>query len=346
MNAKITSDALDAGADQPERRQPVVAVVIPCFNEAAAIEKVVRDFRSALPEARVFVYDNASTDETSAIARRAGAVVRREPQPGKGNVVRRMFADIEADIFVLVDGDDTYDASAAPRLVAMLIDSYLDMVNATRAPVSDQAYRLGHQFGNALLTGVVAQIFGNRITDMLSGYRVFSRRFVKSFPALSAGFEIETELTIHALELRLPIAEVTVGYKERPKGSTSKLKTYRDGYRIFKFIFRLIKQEKPFQFFGALFLLLMATSVALEIPVIITFVHTGLVPRLPTALLGTGIALLAFMSLTCGLILDTVTRGRAEAKRMHYLSIPIRFNGGCDDAYATRPMYRGPTGAS
>ena len=347
MNAKITTDVMDAGAALTERRRPVVAVVIPCFNEAAAIDKVVRDFRSALPEARVFVYDNASTDETSAIARRAGAVVRAEPQRGKGNVVRRMFADIEADIFVLVDGDDTYDAAAAPGLVTMLIENSLDMVNATRAPLSEQAYRAGHQFGNALLTGVVARIFGNRITDMLSGYRVFSRRFVKSFPTLSAGFEIETELTIHALELRLPIAEVTVGYKERPEGSMSKLKTYSDGYRIFKFIFRLIKQEKPFQFFGAIFLLLLATSVAMEIPVIVTFMRTGLVPRLPTALLGTGIALLAFMSLTCGLILDTVTRGRAEAKRMHYLSIPIRFSGVRDDAYVVRSKYaRTPTSAS
>lgn len=344
MSAKITTDPPNA-ADFTDRRRAVVAVVIPCFNEASAIGKVVHDFRTALPKARVFVYDNASSDETCAIARLAGAVVRMEPRRGKGNVVRRMFADIEADVFVLVDGDDTYDASAAPRLIAMLIDDSLDMVNATRAPTSDQAYRMGHQFGNALLTGVVAQIFGNRITDMLSGYRVFSRRFVKSFPTLSAGFEIETELTIHALELRLPIAEVMVGYKERAKGSTSKLKTYRDGYRICKFIFRLIKQEKPFQFFGTLFLLLIASSVALEIPIIVTFMRTGLVPRLPTALLGTGIALLAFMSLTCGLILDTVTRGRAEAKRMHYLSIPIRFNAVRDDYSMHNEYVRSPPGA-
>ena len=346
MNAKIMTDPSDAAAELSERRRPVVAVVIPCFNEAAAIGKVVRDFRAAMPDARIFVYDNASSDETSAAARQAGAIVRTEPQRGKGNVVRRMFADVEADVFVLVDGDDTYDAAAAPRLVAMLIDHSLDMVNATRTPVSDQAYRAGHQFGNAVLTGVVARIFGNRVTDMLSGYRVFSRRFVKSFPTLSAGFEIETELTIHALELRLPIAEVSVAYKERPVGSASKLKTYSDGYRIFKFIFRLIKQEKPFQFFGALFLLLMASSVLLEIPVILTFMHTGLVPRMPTALLGTGIALLAFMSLTCGLILDTVTRGRAEAKRMHYLSIPIRFNAVREDAHPSGQRYRTPAATS
>ena len=223
MNAKIMTDPSDAAAELSERRRPVVAVVIPCFNEAAAIGKVVQDFRAAMPDARIFVYDNASTDETSAAARQAGAIVRTEPQRGKGNVVRRMFADVEADVFVLVDGDDTYDAAAAPRLVAMLIDHSLDMVNATRTPVSDQAYRAGHQFGNAVLTGVVARIFGNRVTDMLSGYRVFSRRFVKSFPTLSAGFEIETELTIHALELRLPIAEVSVAYKERPgAGSTER----------------------------------------------------------------------------------------------------------------------------
>lgn len=348
MTLTTSTDALDTGVYAlTHGSRPIVAVLIPCFNESAAIAKVVRDFKSALPDATVFVYDNASNDDTSAIARAAGAVVRSEPQRGKGNVVRRMFADVEADVFVLVDGDDTYDAFAAPRLVSMLIDNSLDMVNATRAPVSDQAYRLGHQFGNALLTGVVARIFGNRITDMLSGYRVFSRRFVKSFPTLSAGFEIETELTIHALELRLPIAEVTVGYKERPLGSASKLQTYRDGYRILRFIVRLIKQEKPLQFFGALFLLLVVAAIALEIPIVVTYMRTGLVPRLPTALLGTGMGLLGFMSLTCGLILDTVTRGRAEAKRMHYLSVPIRFNGVRGDIASSRSRFlRTPTSGS
>jgi len=306
--------------------KPVVAVLIPCYNEEAAIGKVVRDFRAALPEAFIFVYDNASTDKTAEVAGVAGAIVRFEPQRGKGNVVRRMFADIEADVFVLVDGDDTYDASAASRLIGRLLTDSLDMVNATRIPTSASSYRLGHKFGNALLTGFVARVFGNRVTAMLSGYRVFSRRFVKTFPTLSTGFEIETELTVHALELRLPVAEIPVRYKERPDGSASKLQTYRDGWRIMQFIFRLIKEEKPFQFFGSICVLLTVVSVALEIPIILTFLKTGLVPRLPTAVLGMGLGLLACLSLVCGLILETVTRGRAETKRMHYLSIPVRFN--------------------
>lgn len=321
-------DAVENMHSQPSQktRRPIIAVLVPCFNEAGTIAKVVGDFRSSLPEATIFVYDNASTDDTAAVAKRAGAVVRVEAQRGKGNVVRRMFADVEADVFILVDGDDTYDASAAQRLVDKLLSESLDMVNATRVPVTDKVYRLGHQFGNTMLTGFVAGVFGNRVTDMLSGYRAFSRRFVKSFPTLAAGFEIETELTIHALELRLPISEVPVAYRERPEGSSSKLKTYQDGIRILKFIFRLIKQEKPFQFFGAVFLLLALISVGLEVPVVLEFMKTGLVPRLPTAVLGTGIGILAFLSLMCGLILDTVTRGRAELKRMHYLSVPIRFN--------------------
>jgi len=305
---------------------PVVAVLVPCYNEATSIAKVVSDFRAALPDSTVFVYDNGSTDQTVAHARRAGAVVRTELRRGKGNVVRRMFADIEADVFVLVDGDDTYDATAAPRLVEQLVADSLDMVNAARVSVSGKAYRPGHQLGNALLTGFVARIFGSHVSDMLSGYRVFSRRFVKSFQTQAAGFEIETEFTIHALELRLPIAEVPLSYKERAEGSASKLETYSDGMRILRFIFRLIKQERPFQFFGWIFVLLALVSVALEVPVILTYMQTGLVPRLPTALLGTGTGILAFLSLMCGLILDTVTQGRVEAKRMHYLGVPIRFN--------------------
>lgn len=303
----------------------VVAVLVPCYNEERTIAKVVRDFRAALPGALVFVYDNASSDGTSERAREAGAIVRLESQRGKGNVVRRMFADIEADVYVLVDGDDTYDASAAPRLVDRLLADSLDMVNAARIPTNEKVFRAGHKFGNAMLTRFVADVFGNRVADMLSGYRVCSRRFVKSFPTLSSGFEIETELTVHALELRLPIAEVAVKYKERPVGSTSKLRTYQDGYRIAKFIFWLIKQEKPVQFFAAIFFVLAFTSALSEIPVFITFAETGSVPRLPTAVLGMGLGLLAFLSLACGLILDTVTRGRAEAKRMFYLSVPVRF---------------------
>ena len=302
-------------------REPTVAVIIPCHNEAAVIANVVRDFRSVLPNATVFVYDNVSSDATRLEALSAGAIVRSENQKGKGNVVRRMFADVEADVFVMIDGDDTYDASVAPRLVDTLLTNSLDMVNAARVPTSTNVYRRGHKFGNAILSNVVATVFGGRITDMLSGYRAFSRRFVKSFPAVSSGFEIETELTVHALELRLPVAEIAVAYKERGAGSTSKLKTYRDGVLIFGFIIRLIKQEKPLEFFGCIFLALALISVILEIPVIVTFIKTGFVPRIPTAILGVGIGILSFISLTCGLILDTVTRGRIEAKRMHYLSL-------------------------
>jgi glycosyltransferase involved in cell wall biosynthesis len=305
---------------------PVIAVLIPCHNEEAAIGKVVQDFLRVLPQAAIFVYDNNSSDQTRAIAQRAGAIVRCEPLQGKGNVVRRMFADIEADIFVLVDGDDTYDAASAPRLIDLLVTQALDMVNGARVASSQAAYRAGHQFGNALLTGLVARIFGNRLTDMLSGYRVFSRRFVKSFPALTAGFETETEFTVHALQLRMPIAEVPTPYRERPVGSVSKLRTYRDGWRILRTIFTLIKQEKPLQFFAVVSAALGVLSAGLALPVIRTYFATGLVPRLPTAVLSMGIMLLAFLSLVCGLVLETVTRGRNEAKRLAYLNVPIRYN--------------------
>ncbi|HSY07825.1 MAG TPA: glycosyltransferase [Steroidobacteraceae bacterium] len=306
--------------------KPTIAVLIPCYNEGSAIRAVVHGFREALPNASIFVYDNNSTDTTREVSAAAGAIVRTEPLQGKGNVVRRMFADIEADVFVLVDGDGTYDAASAPRLVELLLTDNLDMVNAARVASSQNAYRAGHQFGNALLTGMVALIFGNRLTDMLSGYRVFSRRFVKSFPALTGGFEIETELTVHALELRLPVAEVPTPYRERPSGSMSKLRTYRDGMRILRTIVTLIKQERPLQFFASISVVLAALAIALVIPVIQTFLSTGLVPKLPTAVLSMGIMLLAFLSLVCGLVLETVTRGRVESKRLHYLSIPIRFN--------------------
>ncbi len=299
-----------------------IAVLIPCYNEEAAIGTVVRDFRQALPSATLYVYDNNSRDRTREVARAAGAVVRREPLQGKGHVVRRMFADIEAEIYVLVDGDDTYDAASAPALIECLLSGHLDMVNAARVTDIKAAYRPGHRFGNVLLTTMVARIFGNRISDMLSGYRVFSRRFVKSFPALSSGFEIETELTVHALELDLPVAEVTTPYKDRPVGSVSKLRTFRDGLRILGTILRLIKQERPMAFFTTLFAVLAVGSVAVIWPVVITFLHTGLVPRLPTAVLATGMMLLAFLSLGCGLILETVTRGRQEMKRLSYLSFP------------------------
>ncbi|MBE7941373.1 MULTISPECIES: glycosyltransferase family 2 protein [Ramlibacter] len=298
-----------------------IAVLIPCYNEEVAIPRVVRDFRRALPTARVYVYDNASTDRTAEVAAAEGAIVGFEPFPGKGNVMRRMFSDIEADVYVLVDGDDTYDADAAPRLVRALLDRQLDMVNGARVTDIKEAYRFGHRFGNQLLTGLVQHIFGKQFNDMLSGYRVFSRRFVKSFPAISSGFEIETELTVHALELRMKTAEVATRYKDRPEGSASKLNTIRDGIRILRMIGVLVKEERPLAFFSTVAALLALLSVALSIPIVIEFMHTGLVPRLPTAVLSVGIMLVAVLSMACGLVLDTVTHSRRELKRLAYLDI-------------------------
>jgi Glycosyl transferase family 2 len=304
---------------------PDIAVLVPCHNEQTTIAKVVANFSAALPGCTVFVYDNVSTDATSAEAKSAGAVVRYEPLAGKGNVVRRMFADVEADIYVLVDGDDTYDADSAPRLIDRLIRDSLDLVNGSRVETHVAAYRSGHRFGNWMLTTLVAWIFGKRLTDMLSGYRVMSRRLVKSFPALSGGFEIETELTVHALQLRMPIAEVPTPYRERPPGSLSKLRTISDGVRILHTIVHLVKEERPAQFFGAACAVLVLASLVIGVPLWIEFRQTGLVPRLPSAVLATGLMLLGFLSLTCGLILQSVTRGRTEVKRLHYLGIPIRF---------------------
>ncbi len=301
---------------------PTIAVLVPCYNEEAAIGRVVADFKAALPQAEIYVYDNNSRDRTADVAAAAGAIVRREPLQGKGNVVRRMFADIDADAYVLVDGDDTYHAPSAPALVAKLFDEQLDMVNAARKTEIEAAYRPGHRFGNVVLTTLVTAIFGHRTEDMLSGYRVFSRRFAKSFPSLSAGFEIETELTVHALELRMPLAEVVTPYKDRPVGSVSKLSTFRDGFRILWLIGKLVKEERPVQFFGIGALFLAILSLVIVKPVFVTYLQTGLVPRLPTAVLATGLMLLAFLSLVCGLILDTVTRGRREMKRLAYLAQP------------------------
>jgi glycosyltransferase involved in cell wall biosynthesis len=312
-------DATEAKLDP---RALKIAVLVPCMNEEVAIARVVAGFRAALPDADVYVYDNNSTDGTVEAARVAGATVRREPLQGKGNVVRRMFSDVEADVYVLVDGDDTYDAASSPAMIAKLVDEQLDMVNGSREEQNHAAYRPGHRFGNALLTGMVAVIFGNRFDDLLSGYRIFSRRYVKSFPALSTGFEIETELTVHALELRMPVAEVGTPYKDRPAGSASKLKTYRDGVRILKTIVNLMKGERPLLFFSMAFAALAALSTALAYPVFDTYRQTGLVPRFPTAILSTGIMLLAFLCLFAGLILDTVTHGRRELKRLRYLEIP------------------------
>ena len=299
-----------------------IAVIIPCHNEEIAIPAVVRDFRAALPSAKIYVYDNNSSDRTAELAAAAGAIVGFEPFPGKGNVMRRMFSDIDADVYVLVDGDDTYDSSAAPGMVGLLLDGQLDMVNGVRVSEQKEAYRFGHRFGNVMLTEMVARTFGKQFTDMLSGYRVFSRRFVKSFPALAKGFEIETELTVHALELRMKTAEVPTHYKERPEGSVSKLNTLRDGIRILSTIMELIKEERPLWFFGALSLALALLGLGLAAPVLAEYWQTGLVPRFPTAILSASIMLLAFLSLTCGLILDSVTRARQELKRLAYLAIP------------------------
>jgi hypothetical protein len=298
-----------------------LAVLVPCYNEAAAIEQVVAGFRAALPGARIIVFDNNSTDGTVAIAAKAGAETRHVYQQGKGHVVRRMFADVEADIYLLVDGDATYDAASAPAMIDRLLQDGLDMVVGCRRDSELAAYRLGHRFGNRVLTEFVAHVFGRAFTDILSGYRVFSRRFAKSFPALATGFEIETELTVHALELRMPIGEVETPYYARPQGSASKLHTYRDGWRILSTIIRLYQLQRPLSFFTAIAAVLAIVSVLLSIPLIVTFVQTGLVPRLPTAVLSTGLMMLASLSLTCGLILDNVTRGRQELKRLHYLGI-------------------------
>ena len=299
---------------------PSVAVLIPCYNEEAAIGYVVRDFRQALPEAVCYVYDNNSCDHTVGVAQAAGAVVCTERLQGKGNVVRRMFSDIDADVYILVDGDDTYDASCAPRLVELLLTQRLDMVNCARITDIRAAYRPGHRLGNKLLTGMVALVFGDRIDDMLSGYRVFSRRFVKSFPALASGFEIETEFTVHALELRMLVMEVETHYRNRPEGSVSKLNTYKDGFRLLWMISKLIRDERPMIFFGLSDLLLGLLSLALAWPIFVTYAATGLVPRFPTAILSTGLMILAWLSFACGLILDTVTRGRRELKRLAYLA--------------------------
>ncbi len=300
-----------------------IAVLIPCFNEGEAIGQVVEGFRQALPQAKIFVYDNNSRDGTAERAQAAGAIVRREPLQGKGNVVRRMFADVEADIYVLVDGDATYDPASAPLFIGELVNEQLDMVVGSRLHMEEEAaFRRGHRFGNTLLTRVVSMIFGSRFTDILSGYRVLSRRFVKSFPALAKEFEIETELTVHALELRMPVAELPTPYRARPEGSMSKLRTYRDGFHILSTVLVLFKEERPLLFFFLLFVLLGTFSLILAYPIFITYLDTGLVPRLPTAVLATGTMLLAFLSLAIGLILDTVTRGRREMKRMAYLAIP------------------------
>lgn len=299
-----------------------IAILIPCFNEAAAITKVISDFRQALPMAEIYVFDNNSSDDTAAIARAAGAQVRNERHQGKGHVVRRMFADIDADIYLLVDGDATYDAASAPAMIERLIEDHLDMVVAHRVDQAEAAYRPGHRTGNMLLTKFLTDIFGRGFEDILSGYRVFSRRFVKSMPVLSDGFEIETELSVHALELSMPVAEIKTPYYARPAGSVSKLNTWRDGFRILGTIVKLYRTEKPLRFFTTIAITLASISVILSTPIVITFMEHGVVPRLPTAVLSVGIMLVAVMSLFAGLGLDTVSRGRREAKLMRYVAEP------------------------
>jgi glycosyltransferase involved in cell wall biosynthesis len=300
-----------------------VAVLVPCFNEEAAVATVVADFRKALPAAEIFVYDNNSGDRTVEVARAAGAKVRSERRQGKGHVVRRMFADIDADIYVLVDGDATYDAPSAPRMIEALANDHLDMVVGFRVDQSVAAYRPGHRTGNWMLTSFLSAVFGQAFKDILSGYRVFSRRFVKSFPVLSDGFEIETELSVHALELALPVTEIETPYYARPEGSVSKLNTWRDGFRILGTILKLYRSEKPLRFFTVIGIFLMLLSVGLAIPVIITYLEEGLVPRLPTAVLSTGLMIVAILSVSSGLVLDTVTRGRREMKLLAYLAQPV-----------------------
>ncbi len=305
------------------RRWPTsrVAVIVPCYNEAVAIPKVIADFRTALPEATLYVFDNNSNDDTAGVARAAGAEVRRESLQGKGHVVRRAFADIEADIYVLVDGDDTYDASVAPTMIDLLVTDHLDMVNGARVTDIQAAYRPGHRLGNLVLTGLVRTVFGNQISDMMSGYRVFSRRFVKSFPSLASGFETETEFTVHALDLKMPVGEIPTRYKDRPVGSVSKLRTYSDGLRLLRTILVLVKEERPLKFFTAMAVFLALLGVLVGVRVITDYIATGLVPRLPSAVLATALEILSFLSLASGLILDSVARGRKEAKRLAYLAI-------------------------
>ncbi len=306
------------GAADPAARR--VAVVIPCYNEAIAIGTVVADFRAALPQAAIHVFDNNSRDGTAAVAAAAGAVVHRVAMQGKGHVVRRMFADVEADAYVMVDGDDTYAAACAPLMLERLFTDRLDMVVAVREAVHAEVHRPGHAFGNAMLSGFLSRLFGRSCTDILSGYRAFSRRFAKSFPVLSSGFEIETELTVHALELRLPVAEVATPFKQRPEGSVSKLSTFRDGWRILGTMLRLFSAERPLLFYSVAAALLASLSVLLAIPLFLTYLHTGLVPRFPTAILATGLMLLAALSFFAGLVLDTVTRGRREMRLLAYLA--------------------------
>ena len=304
------------------RQQTRIAVLLPCYNEEAAIGATVEGFRRALPDATIYVYDNNSRDRTCEVAAAAGAVVRSETQQGKGRVVRRMFADIEADVYVMADGDLTYDPESAPEMVRMVLSEQLDMVVGTRRHEAVEAYRGGHVLGNKLFTRLLSGLFGRSFTDIFSGYRVFSRRFVKSFPVLSQGFEIETEMSVHALELSMPVGEIETRYAARPEGSHSKLSTFGDGWRILKTIVTLYRVERPVLFFGGIGALLLLTAILLAVPLVLTYIETGLVPRFPTAILATGMTVIAVLCFFAGLILDTVTRGRREMRRLAYLALP------------------------
>ena len=305
-----------------ETKRLRIAVLLPCWNEEAAVAQTVAGFRAALPDAAIYVYDNNSGDRTAEVASAAGAIVRAERMQGKGHVVRRMFADVEADVYVMADGDATYDAAAAPALVARLVEERLDMVVGARKSEVEEAYRRGHRLGNRLFTGLLSSLFGRTFSDIFSGYRIFSRRFVKSFPALSSGFETETEISVHALELAMPVGEMVTAYGARPEGSASKLSTWSDGWRIMKTILHLFRTERPVIFYGSFSLFLAALAIVLAVPLAITYLQTGLVPRVPTAILVTGLMILAALSFFAGLILDTVVRGRREVRRLHYLSLP------------------------
>lgn len=310
-----------------DEQRPRIAVLLPCFNEDAAIADTIAGFRSALPHAFIYVYDNNSRDRTVAVAKAAGAIVRCERQQGKGHVVRRMFADIDADIYLMADGDRTYDPASAPAMIAALLEGQLDMVVGTRQHEAKDAYRGGHVLGNRLFTGLLSGLFGRSFTDIFSGYRVFSRRFVKSFPVLSSGFEIETEISVHALELRMPVGEQVTTYFARPEGSTSKLSTVRDGWRILSTIVTLYRIERPVLFFGSIGAFLVLAALLLSVPLVTTYLATGLVPRVPTAILVTGMVIVAVLCLFAGLILDTVTRGRREVRRLAYLAQPAPGQG-------------------
>ena len=302
-------------------QQPRIAVLLPCYNEEAAIRATVSGFRGALPGAVVYVYDNNSTDRTREVAAEAGAVVRTERLQGKGHVVMRMFSDIDADVYVIADGDLTYDPKAAPRMVEMLLQEQLDMVVGTRRHSEKDAYRGGHVLGNRIFTGLLSGLFGRSFSDIFSGYRVFSRRFVKSFPVISSGFEVETEISVHALELKMPVGEIETTYLPRPEGSQSKLSTFSDGWRILRTIVTLYRVERPALYYGLIGAFLVALAILLAVPLVVTYLHTGLVPRLPTAILVTGIIIIAVLCFFAGLILDTVTRGRRELRRLAYLSL-------------------------